>query len=72
MSSNDLGNLGFMILAVLYFFQMVGSIFGPSISKRIGLIWSFVLGCLSLSIFVFINILPAWRSDKIVGINEDD
>lgn len=43
---------------------MIGSFFGPSICQMIGLKWSFLIGCFTLSAFVFIQILPAWRQDQ--------
>lgn len=64
MRKNGFDSLGFMLLAVLYLFQMVGSFFGPSVVKVLGLKWSFVIGCFTLSAFVFIQILPAWRQDR--------
>ena len=64
MRKNGFESLGFILLGTMFLFQMIGAFFAPSIRQKIGLTWSFVLGCFALSFFVFIQILPAWRQDK--------
>ena len=58
---NGFDSLGFMLLGVLYLFQMLSSFFAPSVCHLIGLKWSFIVGGMTLSAFVLIQILPAWR-----------
>jgi hypothetical protein len=69
---NDTGfsSLGFNLLAVIYLFQMIGSVLAPSICSKIGLKWSFFLGGLTLSFVTFSLISPAYYNDQ--NPNNDD
>ena len=46
------GSLGFWLLAVLYLFQMIGSIISAAILDKISQRTTFLLGGLNLSMFV--------------------
>lgn len=59
---NGFGSLGFTLLAILYLFQMVGSVFGAAIVSKLGLKMTFILGFISFSFMVFFQILPSLRA----------
>ena len=61
-------SLGFYLLAVLYFSQMLGSVIAPSICNKLGLKWTFITGFACLSLMVFCQILPAYRL-SVLGSN---
>lgn len=70
--ANDFEALGFQLLAVLYLFQMIGAIMGASITSKIGLKQTFVVGFICLSLMVFGQMLTAWRAEKNENDNQDD
>ena len=70
--ANDFESLGFQLLAVLYLFQMMGAILGASITSKIGLKQTFVVGFVCLSLMVFGQMLMAWRAEKNKNDNQDD
>jgi hypothetical protein len=63
MDNNGLGNLGYTLLAVLFLFIGVGSIVSPAILKVWGTKKCLLVGGISHFIFVFSQILPAWRAE---------
>ena len=59
--ASGFGNLGFVLLAVLYLFQMIGSIFSAAIASKLGIKWTLIMGGLNLAMVVFSQTIPAWR-----------
>ena len=59
------GQLGFELLAILYLFQMFGSLIGPPVVTKIGLKNTFFVGGLMLSLVVFCQVGPSWYADQL-------
>ena len=70
MKENGLGNMGYIMLATLYLFIGVGSIFSTAIQKRFGIRNCLVAGAFGHFIFIFANALPAYRHEYYK--NHDD
>jgi len=51
---------------------MIGSVFGPSFNQKLGLILTFNIGSVFFSLFVIINILPAYRQSKLSEDPDND
>lgn len=60
--NNGFGALGFWLMGVFYLFQMVGSIVSAAVLEKIGMKPTFILGGIGLSMIVFFQIVPAYRS----------
>lgn len=71
MKNNDLGNTGFILLAVLYLFIGVGSVVSPAVLRQWGITKCLVLGGIGHFVFVFAQTLPAWRFEYPVD-NTDE
>lgn len=63
MRGNGLGNMGYIMLATLYLFIGIGSIFSTAILKRFGIKNCLVAGAFGHFIFIFANALPAYRHE---------
>jgi MFS family permease len=60
---NNLGNFGYILLAILYLFIGIGSLVSSAVLKKIGFSKCLVIGASGHFCFVFAQILPAWRYD---------
>ena len=72
MNDNGLGNTGFILLAVLYLFIGIGSLISSTILTKIGINKCLVFGALGHFIFVFAQVLPAWRCEYYQDPNDQD
>ena len=62
---NGFGNLGFLVIGILYFAQMFGSLVSAQICSKIGLQWTFVVGALTMVIIIYTEVISAWRAERI-------
>lgn len=51
---------------------MIGAVLGASITSKIGLKQTFVVGFVCLSLMIFGQMLMAWRAEKNKNDNQDD
>lgn len=72
MKNNGLGKLGYTLLAILYLFIGFGSLMSAALLKKWGIKKCLVLGATGHFIFVFAQVLAAWRAEYIVTSDEKD
>jgi MFS family permease len=59
------GNLGYYVLAVMYFFMGLGSIISTAVINKIGTKGCLCLGGVGNMIWIFITILPAGKQEGV-------
>jgi len=57
------GNLGFILLAILYLFMAIGSLISPALVKVIGVRKCIGIGGFGTTLFGIAQILPAWKNE---------
>ena len=62
---NGFGNLGFLLLGIIYVAQMFGSVVSAQICSKIGLQWTFVIGGLTMVVIIYTEVISAWKAQRI-------